>query len=369
MLSDKLSVRLIRDGNRALGDGTFEMLSGATSAIRRWYSTGIPALDVVLSGKLGKGIPSGRLVELFGDEQTGKTTLICLILKEIQRFSGLSVLFDTERSFDEERARFLGINVESLVLGTDDYVEAILSAIEVVLKKTQKCPCCVAWDTLAGTPTSAERSKRAGEYGGGIGDHARVLSNGLRRLTSSLSASEACLVITNQLKTGGLMNPFATERDKESTLGGRAMKFHAYMRVRLHYARKFRWAVDKKAVVIGDEIEATVIKDKNGPSNIRGRNAILVLRKVGRDAGTFSASLSALRTLQLWGVLPAKDPFVFAKKPCTAFKWDERYNTEPMFQQCVHALLEAANAKLLRDAAVLGSGETTTIDDTEEEEL
>jgi len=341
--------RILKSGASEKGIDMFQRLSDAETEITRWYSTTVPVIDVILTGKVGRGFPASRLVELYGEEHCGKTTLGCLTLAEVQRNKGVAVLWDTENTFTQGRAQKLGVDATTILYAAAEYVEHVFEGIDRVLATVAAIPAVIFWDTIAGTCVLAEQSRNFAESGG-IAGHARALSTGFRRIGPMLSQTNVCIVACNQLKVAGIGNSFATDRLKEGTIGGSAIKFHAHQRLRVKAGKKYQGILPgmKSKVHIGEEVRAMVTKDKDGPSDVLGRSATLVLCKIGPSAGKFANGLSVLRTLQNWKALSSGDNVSFAGVKYTATKWEEKYDNDPAFQKAVHAFLEVVNVRLLR---------------------
>jgi RecA/RadA recombinase len=360
-----ISRLLRRSAARGWSHGApFTTVEGAPTSITYWFSTTIPPLDVALSGKVGTGFPAGRAVELYGEEQVGKTTLGCTTLAAAQTAGALAVMMDTEGTFTESRAQALGLRTNELVYAQDYCLEHVLEKAGLLIRECgHKTPCLLFWDTVAGTPSLREDSHLVGESA--LSVHARILSEWFRREVGRLSVSRVCLLFCNQLKEGGIGRMFATERDHEATLGGRAMRFHTQLRLRMKAARKFSLPFHGKETTVGDEVRAMVVKDKDRASNVRGRDCVLVLMKIGEDAGRFSAPFSSLRTLQSWGALPAGHTVKFLKRSYTLAQWAASYREDEGFRRRVHLALEAVHAGLLRAAVA----PTVLSDGNEEEDL
>lgn len=353
----QLMSRIIRKGTSAFGEGAFSTLDAAVSEIRCWYTSTVPVLDVILSGSVGQGFPSGRITELYGDEHAGKTTLGCLALRAIQQLGGLGVIFDTESTLTRGRAVNLGIDPKTLLYSEEIYLEPILDALPFIVEQAGDAPCGIFWDSIAGTPSQREREHSAGS--GQIGIHARALSVGLRKLAHGLARSKTFLLACNQLKVGGIGKMYATERESEATLGGRAIRFHSHMRLRISHARKFILKEGQRSLVIGDEISAMVTKDKDRASGLRARSAVLVLQKVGGGlsiggrSGTFNNGLSCYRTLQHWGAFGSGASIVLANHQYSMVEFVKLYDNDETFRErVVHRLLELVHAKLLESATV-----------------
>ena len=369
---------LMRRGNKAAGSkteagkataGSLTLLSNAFTAVRFWYSTRIYALNVTLTGTLDMGLPGGRIIELFGDESTGKTTLCGCIMAETQSQNGIAVMHDSESTFTEARAIELEINPKELVYGANEYLEEILDIICSNILAVGKSRAAIIHDTIAGTPSKREVGKRIGE--GVFSPHARALSEGLRKMSRPLANSNACVIFVNQRKEGGMGEMFATERKKDATLGGKAIKFHSTVRIRLVYARKFIAMLGKQKVHYADEITATVVKNKERASGTKCCECILVLVKMGDGGGKFSNGLTALRTLQHWNALPKGEKVKFAGKTLTPIEWEKEYNSNPKFSATVNRFLVAVNqminSKGEASNAKVATNTNDEYDDDEEE--
>lgn len=328
---------------RKANNGTGRM-GGAD--IRYRFSTTLAPLDLILSGEIGSGFPSGRISEVYGDEHVGKSTLCCMMLAAVQRANGVAIFADTEATMTTARARELGINTEALVYIEEEFVEPILDSALALVREFTTVPGIAVWDTVAGTASIHERDRDVGESGA-RSPHARSISLGFRKLSIPLSQSNMAFICVNQLKEGAVGKLFATERDKEATLGGKAMRFHSHVRLRLRNARKLRIGSDERGVYIGDEILATCIKHKEMGSGTLSTQCVLVLRKVPPNPGQFSAGLSVLRTLQKWGAF--KGGIAVGKQKFTALKFEERYSTDAAFRESMNKMLSIYHASVYQN--------------------
>jgi len=349
---DKLKKRLETDLTKKLGEGVVVSLLASQTGIKRWYPTQLPPLDVILSGKVGRGFPAGRLVELFGYESVGKTTLGMSLIAAVQREGVLGCMIDTESRFTWERAKTLGIDVDKLICLEEEYLEPILDALILITESAKKTPTVIFWDTVAGTPSARERGGNVKEAAMGV--HAKALSKGMRVIIKTIARSNVLLIACNQLKDGAIGQMFASDYERDATLGGRAIRFHADIRVKLTSARRLWGQKGKnpKKIQIGFETVATVVKNTNRVANGSARLVFLYER-----GGRYDPALSCLRTLQTWGRLKAsKNGRVeFAEKKLTESGWRSVYTEDEKFRERVHEALE------------VGFAATYLPDDTEEE--
>ena len=214
----------------------------------------IPTGSLSLDAALGVGgLPRGRVVEIFGPESSGKTTLALHVIAEAQRRGGMAAFVDAEHALDATYAHKLGVDIDNLLVSQPDSGEQALEIAEVLIRSG-------AVDVLVVDSVAAlvPRSELEGEMGEAqMGLQARLMSQALRKLTSIVSKSKTCLVFINQLREKiGVMfgNP-------ETTTGGRALKFYASMRLDIR-----RIASLKEAdAVIGSRAKVKVVKNKVAP--------------------------------------------------------------------------------------------------------
>lgn len=333
MTDDRLARKLVTELRRKFGAEAVTLMSESGSEIGRWYPTGLPPLDLALGGKAGSGFPGGRLVELYGHESVGKTTLGALAMRRVQEVGGTAVMIDTESTLTKARAAAIGVDLSTLVYDREREIEEIFGHLELILGAAHGAPLVVFWDTIAASTTRAARGSSVGESK--IAAHALVMSDGLRRICGLLAESGALVLACNQLKTSVSVGPYASASEKEATLGGKATKFHAARRVRLERTTTYKRTVAGKAVLGGCEITAVLTKNKDGPDGVR---VILVM-----DGGRFLASASCLRTLQVWGAIPKADKgrFKYAGKSWTAPSWIVAYDAGKSVRDGALALLAA----------------------------
>jgi recombination protein RecA len=236
---------------KQFGKGSIMRLGqqGAIAAIPA-ISTGSVSLDFALG--IG-GVPRGRVVEIFGPESSGKTTLALQIIAEAQKLGGMAAFVDAEHALDAQYARKLGVDLDNLLVSQPDNGEQALEIVEVLVRSGGVD--VVVVDSVAALVPRAEIEGEMGEAQMGL--QARLMSQALRKLTGVVSKSKTCLIFINQLREKiGVMfgNP-------ETTTGGRALKFYASVRIDI---RRIGAIKDGDAVV-GGRTRVKVVKNKVAP--------------------------------------------------------------------------------------------------------
>jgi recombination protein RecA len=212
--------------------------------------TGSLALDLALG--IG-GIPRGRVVEIFGPESSGKTTLTLSLIVEAQRAGGVAAFIDAEHALDPSYARTIGVNLDDLLVSQPDTGEQAMEIAETLVRSNAVD--VVVIDSVAAL---VPRSEIEGEMGDQfVGLQARLMSQALRKLTAAIAKSKTCCVFINQLREKiGVMfgNP-------ETTPGGRALKFYSSVRIDLRRIESIK--VGDRAV--GNRVRAKIVKNKVAP--------------------------------------------------------------------------------------------------------
>jgi recombination protein RecA len=213
-------------------------------------STGAVSLDFALG--IG-GVPRGRVVEVFGPESSGKTTLALQIIAEAQKLGGMAAFVDAEHALDAQYAKKLGVDLDNLLVSQPDNGEQALEIVEVLVRSGGVD--VVVVDSVAALVPRAEIEGEMGEAQMGL--QARLMSQALRKLTGVVSKSKTCLIFINQLREKiGVMfgNP-------ETTTGGRALKFYASVRIDIRRIG----AIKDGDVVVGGRTRVKVVKNKVAP--------------------------------------------------------------------------------------------------------
>jgi recombination protein RecA len=236
---------------KQFGKGSIMRL-GAQEAINvvPSISTGSVSLDFALG--IG-GVPRGRVIEIFGPESSGKTTLTLQIIAEAQKLGGMAAFVDAEHALDAKYARKLGVDLDNLLVSQPDNGEQALEIVEVLVRSGGVD--VVVVDSVAALVPRAEIEGEMGEAQMGL--QARLMSQALRKLTGVVSKSKTSLIFINQLREKiGVMfgNP-------ETTTGGRALKFYASVRIDIRRIG----AIKDGDVVVGGRTRVKVVKNKVAP--------------------------------------------------------------------------------------------------------
>jgi len=213
-------------------------------------STGAVSLDYALG--IG-GVPRGRVIEIFGPESSGKTTLALQVIAEAQKTGGMAAFVDAEHALDAQYARKLGVDLDNLLVSQPDNGEQALEIVEVLVRSGGVD--VVVVDSVAALVPRAEIEGEMGEAQMGL--QARLMSQALRKLTGIVSKSKTCLIFINQLREKiGVMfgNP-------ETTTGGRALKFYASVRIDIRRIG----AIKDGDVVVGGRTRVKIVKNKVAP--------------------------------------------------------------------------------------------------------
>jgi recombination protein RecA len=213
-------------------------------------STGAVSLDYALG--IG-GVPRGRVVEIFGPESSGKTTLALQVIAQAQKLGGMAAFVDAEHALDSQYAVKLGVELENLLVSQPDNGEQALEIVEVLVRSGAVD--VVVVDSVAALVPRAEIEGEMGEAQMGL--QARLMSQALRKLTGIVSKSKTCLIFINQLREKiGVMfgNP-------ETTTGGRALKFYASVRIDIRRIG----AIKDGDQVVGGRTRVKVVKNKVAP--------------------------------------------------------------------------------------------------------
>lgn len=236
---------------KQFGKGAVMKLGQKEAAVKaEVIPTGSISFDLSLG--IG-GFPRGRVVEIFGPEATGKTTLALHVIAEAQRRGGQAAFIDAEHALDPQYASKVGINVDELLISQPDYGEQALEIAEVLVRSGAVDVIVV--DSVAALVPKAELEGDMGDAHMGL--QARLMSQALRKLTAIVSKSKTCFIFINQIreKIGVFIG------SPETTTGGRALKFYASMRIDV---RRLATLKDGEEVV-GSRVKVKIVKNKLAP--------------------------------------------------------------------------------------------------------
>ena len=237
--------------DRQFGKGSIMRLESDRPNIgENVISTGCLSLDVALG--VG-GVPRGRIVEIYGPESGGKTTLALHIVSEAQKNSGYAAFVDVEHALDPEYAKVLGVNTEDLLVSQPDTGEQALEITETLVRSGALD--VIVLDSVAALVPKAELDGEMGDSHMGL--QARLMSQALRKLTGTVSRSNTCVLFINQIREKiGIMfgNP-------ETTPGGRALKFYSSQRLEIRRITTIKNGTDP----VGNRVRVKVVKNKVAP--------------------------------------------------------------------------------------------------------
>jgi recombination protein RecA len=242
--------RVIAQIEKQYGQGAIMQMDEQHYAQIKGIETGSLSLDIALGGK---GIPRGRVTELFGPESSGKTTLALHVIANAQRAGGVAAFIDAEHALDTTWAKRLGVDVSGLLVSQPDTGEQALDIVEMLISSNSVDVIVV--DSVAALTPKAEIEGEMGDSHMGL--QARLMSQAMRKLTSIINKSKTALVFINQIRMKiGVMfgNP-------ETTTGGRALKFYSSVRIDL---RRITTIKDNTGA-IGSRVRARVVKNKIAP--------------------------------------------------------------------------------------------------------
>ena len=252
----------LKERNKAidLAVGQIEKQFGKGSIMRLGQRNAIAPIEAISTGAISidyalgiGGVPRGRVIEIFGPESSGKTTLALQVIAEAQRSGGMAAFVDAEHALDAQYAQKLGVDLENLLVSQPDHGEQALEIVEVLVRSNSVD--VVVVDSVAALVPKAEIEGEMGEAQMGL--QARLMSQALRKLTGVVSKSKTTLIFINQLREKiGVMfgNP-------ETTTGGRALKFYASVRIDIRRIA----SIKDGDQVIGGRTRVKVVKNKVAP--------------------------------------------------------------------------------------------------------
>ena len=237
---------------KSYGEGAIMRL-GVATALRQIEVIPTTALALDLALGVG-GVPRGRVIEIFGPESSGKTTLMLHIIANAQKSGGLAAFIDAEHALDPGYAKKLGVNLDDLLVSQPDSGEDALNIMETLIRSNSID--VIVLDSVAALTTKAELDGQMGDAT--VGAQARLMSQAMRRLTAVVSKTNCICIFTNQIREKiGVMfgNP-------ETTSGGRALKFFSSIRIDIRRKDQIKTPEGK---VVGNRTKIKVVKNKVSP--------------------------------------------------------------------------------------------------------
>lgn len=235
---------------KQFGKGAIMTMNDSNRASVEMIPTGCLSLDLALGG----GMPKGRIIEVFGPESSGKTTLSLHVIAECQKHNGLAAFIDAEHAFDPEYARKLGVDTDNLLISQPDNGEQALDITETLVRSGAVD--LIVVDSVAALVPKSEIDGEMGDQHMGL--QARLMSQALRKLTGIVSKSGTTIIFINQLRLKiGVMfgNP-------ETTTGGNALKFYASIRIDVRKGEKLEIGTGDNREIIGNHTKVKIVKNK-----------------------------------------------------------------------------------------------------------
>ena len=240
----------LRDLQARYGEGAIMRLGEAKKVDVDAIPTGVLSLDLALG--VG-GIPRGRIIEIFGPEMSGKTSVALHIVAEAQKLGGVAAYVDAEHALDPEYSRKIGVNIDDLIISQPDTGEQALNIVEDLVRS--KAIDVIVIDSVAALTPQAEIEGKMDDLQ--VGAQARLMSKALRKLTGIAAQAKTSVIFINQTR----MKIGIRFGDPETTPGGKALKFYASVRLRLKRTAK----IQKGDTIVGNRIKAKVVKNKVAP--------------------------------------------------------------------------------------------------------
>lgn len=241
---------VVEEIREKFGEGVIMKLGDVKKVDVESIATGSISLDIALG--IG-GIPRGRVVEIYGPESSGKTTLTLHIIANTQKAGGVAAFIDAEHALDPEYARRIGVNINDLLISQPDNGEQALDIVETLVKSGEVS--IIVIDSVAALVPKAEIEGDMGDSH--MGRQARLMSQALRKLTAIISRSNCTVIFINQIR----MKIGVVFGNPETTTGGNALKFYASVRIEVRRSAQIKKGED----IVGNRTKVKIVKNKVAP--------------------------------------------------------------------------------------------------------
>lgn len=237
----------------------------APTIVKEWVSTGSTILDLAISNRKNGGFPVGRVCEITGLEQSGKSLLAAHTLLNTQKKGGLAVYIDTENALSTEFLSAIGLNLKEMLYVPLETVEDIFETVETIIEKVRSSDknrlVTIVVDSIAGASTKTEMAADFDKDGYATAK-ALIISKAMRKITNLIGRERICLIFTNQLRQKLNAPAFS---DPWTTPGGKGIPFHASVRIRLSSVGAIKGKINGVEEIIGSRVKAKLVKNRCGP--------------------------------------------------------------------------------------------------------
>jgi len=239
--------------------------SDAPTIVKEWVGTGSTMLDLAISNRKYGGFPVGRVSEITGLEQSGKSLLAAHALLNTQKKGGLAVYIDTENAIATEYLSAIGLNLKDMLYVPLETVEDIFETVDVIIDKVRSSDkdrlVTIVVDSIAGASTKTEMAADFDKDGYATAK-ALIISKAMRKITNLIGRERICLIITNQLRQKLNAPAFS---DPWTTPGGKSIPFHASVRIRLSSIGAIKAKREGRDEIVGSRVKAKLVKNRCGP--------------------------------------------------------------------------------------------------------